>query len=82
MFKNLELNFRLNQDKKVVEISLEIITKDINKQTLSQLKWQTITIDPETGKFTYENFIVLYDSVKGNLSLISENEKQNCIQFD
>lgn len=78
----MELNFRLNQDKKVVEIFLEIVTKDKNNKKLPPLKWQTINIDPETGKYTYATTIVLYDSKKGNLSLINENEIQNCIMID
>lgn len=47
-FKNLELNFRLNQENKVVEIFIDIITKDNNNQKLPPLKWQTIKIDPIT----------------------------------
>ena len=66
----------------MVEIFLEIVTKDKNNQKLPPLKWQTINIDPETGKYTYSTTIVLYDSNKGNLSLINENEIQNCIMID
>jgi len=45
----LELNFRLNKEHKVVEIFIDIITKDDNNQKLPPLKWQTIKIDPITG---------------------------------
>lgn len=78
----MELNFRLNKEQKVVEIFIEIVTKDNNDQKLPPLKWQTIKINPVTGDYTYETTIVLYDSEKGELTLVDESKKNNCIMMD
>jgi len=62
---------------------MEVVTKpDKDSEVTSKFIIQTITIDSDSGKYKIETKIVLYDSYIGNLSLVDEDEKQNCIAID
>jgi len=78
------LTFKVNSDdNKLKEIFMQVVTKpDKESEVTNEFIFQTITIDSDSGKYKIETKIVLYDCVTGSLSLVDEDEKQNCIAID